>query len=103
MANSTQSANLEQTIALFNSSLASIDPEAALANIEAWQEQLKGTEIAETLGELKLAIDGGTRSGEVGSILSDLGRQVTAAAATQQGDAAARLQQLGQVLSNAMQ
>ncbi|MBD1843709.1 hypothetical protein H6F89_09910 [Cyanobacteria bacterium FACHB-63] len=102
MANSTQSANLDQTIALFNSDLVQIDPEAALANIEAWQAQLKGTELAETLGELKLAIDGGTRSGEIGSILSDLGKQATAAAATEQGEAATKLQQLGQILSNAM-
>lgn len=101
MANST--ANLDQTIALLQSGLVSIDPEAAVSNIEAWQEQLKGTDLAETLGELKLAIDGGIRSGEIGTILSHLGKQATAAASSQEGDAASKLQELGQLLSNAMQ
>lgn len=103
MANTTQSANLDQTIALLQSGLVSIDPEAAIANIEAWQAQLQGTELAETLGELKLAIDGGTRSGEVGTILSQLGKQAAAAAGSEQGDSASKLQQLGQILSTAMQ
>ncbi|HTL89033.1 MAG TPA: hypothetical protein VL134_06510, partial [Leptolyngbya sp.] len=72
MTDTAGTANLDETIALLQSGLASIDPEAALAAIEAWQEQVKGTQIAETLGELKLAIDGGVRSGEIGAILSAL-------------------------------
>jgi len=103
MANPTQSANIDETIALLQSGLVSIDPEAAIANIEAWQAQLKGTELAETLGELKLAIDGGIRSGEIGSIMAHLGKQATAAASTEQGGSASKLQQLGQLLSSAMQ
>ncbi len=102
MADKTQTVDLDTTIALLKSGLVSIDPEAAIANIEAWQAQVHGTEIAETLGELKLAIDGGIRSGEIGSILSHLGKQAAAAAGSQQGDAAAKLQQLGQLLSSAM-
>ncbi|MBW4441503.1 MAG: hypothetical protein KME10_09775 [Plectolyngbya sp. WJT66-NPBG17] len=103
MENMTQSATLDETIALLQSGLVSIDPEAAIANIEAWQQQVIGTDMAETLGELKLAIDGGVRSGEIGSILSHLGKQAAAAAETQEGDSASKLQQLGELLSNAMQ
>ena len=102
MTDTTRTSDLDATIALLQSGLVSIDPEAALTNIEAWQKQVHGTEIAETLGELKLAIDGGTRSGEIGSILSHLGRQTSAAAGSQQGDAASKLQQLGEMLSNAV-
>lgn len=102
MENTTESGTLDQTIALLQSGLVSIDPEAAIANIEAWQKQLVGTEMSETLGELKLAIDGGIRSGEIGSILSHLGKQAAAAAGTQEGNSASKLQQLGELLSNAM-
>ncbi|MCU0549871.1 MAG: hypothetical protein MUC48_11040 [Leptolyngbya sp. Prado105] len=102
MTNPTQTADLDATIALLKNNLASIDPEAAIANIEAWQQQLMGTEIAETLGELKLAIDGGIRSGEIPSILSDLGNQTASAAGSQEGSSASKLQELGQLLSNAI-
>lgn len=103
MADTAQTANMNDTIALLQSGLVSIDPEAAVANIESWQEQLKGTPFAETLGELKFAIDGGIRSGEIGSILSDLAKQVNHAAQSQEGEVATQLQQLAQVLSGAMQ
>lgn len=102
MTNPTQTANLEATIALLKNGLTSIDPEAAIANIEAWQQQLQGTEIAETLGELKLAIDNGVRSGEIPGILADLGNQAASAAGSQEGNSASKLQELGQLLSNAM-
>jgi hypothetical protein len=102
MANQTQTADLDATIALLKNGLATIDPEAAIANIEAWQQQLTGTEIAETLGELKLAIDGGLRSGEIPTILSDLGQQAASAAGSQEGSSASKLQELGQLLSSIM-
>lgn len=100
MANQAQTADLDATIALLKNDLAKIDPEAAIANIEAWQQQLTGTEIAETLGELKLAIDGGVRSGEIPAILSALGNQVSSAVGSQEGSSASKLQELGQLLSN---
>lgn len=99
MTNQTQTANLEATIALLKNGLTSIDPEAAIANIEAWQQQLHGTEIAETLGELKLAIDSGVRSGEIPKILADLGNQTASAAGSQAESSATKLQELGQLLS----
>lgn len=102
MTNQTQIANLDATIALLKKGLTSIDPEVAIANIEAWQQQLQGTELAETLGELKLAIDNGVRSGEIPGILSDLGNQTASAAGSQEEDSASKLQELGQLLSNVM-
>lgn len=103
MAETTQTANLDATIALLQGGLTAIDPDAAIDNIEAWQQQLQGTEFAETLGELKLAIDGGIRSGEIGSILADLGSQVSRAASSQSGEVTTKLEQLGQLLSQASQ
>lgn len=101
MADTTQAANLDAVISMLQGGLSSIDPEAAVDAIEAWQQQLQGTELAETLGELKLAIDGGTRSGEIGTILRQLGSQASNAASAESGTAASKLQQLGQMLSEA--
>ncbi|MGG6266718.1 hypothetical protein ACQ4M3_10385 [Leptolyngbya sp. AN03gr2] len=103
MANTTETANIDETIALLQSGLVSIDPDVAVDMIESWQQQLKGTEFAETLGELKLAINGGIRSGEIGSIMADLGKQLNTAASSQEGEVASKLQQLAQVISSAMQ
>ena len=57
------------------------------------------TEIAETLGELKLAIDGGIRSGEISSIMRDLGTQTNLTAGSQSGEVSSKLEQLAQILS----
>lgn len=103
MTETTQTANLDSTIAMFQGGLTAIDPEVAIPQIEAWQQQLQGTEIAETLGELKLALDGGVRSGEIGTILADLGAQVSRAASSQSGEVSTKLEQLGQLLSQANQ
>jgi hypothetical protein len=103
MTETTQTANLDATIALLQGGLTAIDPDAAIENIETWQQQLQGTEIAETLGELKLAIDGGVRSGEISTILADLGSQVSRAASSQSGQTGTKLEQLGQLLSQASQ
>ncbi len=102
MADMTQTVDLDSTIAALQSGITSLPPEAAISAIESWQSQLQGTEIAETLGELKMALDGGSSSSTpVSEILSDLGSQTTAAAGTVTGDAMSKLQQLGQLLSQA--
>lgn len=102
MADMTQTVDLDSTIAALQSGITSLPPEAAISAIESWQSQLQGTEIAETLGELKMALDGGSAgSSSVGEILSDLGAQTASAAGTASGDAASKLQQLGQLLSQA--
>lgn len=102
MADMTQTVDLDSTIAALQSGITSLPPEAAISAIESWQSQLQGTEIAETLGELKMALDGGSSSSTpISEILSDLGSQTTAAAGTVTGDAMSKLQQLGQLLSQA--
>ncbi len=102
MADMTQSVDLDSTIAALQSGITSLPPEVAVSAIESWQSQLQGTEIAETLGQLKMALDGsGTGSSSLGQILSDLGSQTATAAGTTSGDAMSKLQQLGQLLSQA--
>jgi ABC-type transporter Mla subunit MlaD len=102
MADMTQTVDLDSTIAALQSGITSLPPEAAIGAIESWQQQLQGTEIAETLGELKLALEGGGKSGAaIGEIIADLGSQTASAASTASGDAASKLEQLGQLLSQA--
>lgn len=102
MADTTQSVDLDSTIAALQSGITSLPPEAAVSVIESWQSQLQGTEVAEMLGQLKMALTGGGAGGSsVGQILSELGSQTTASAETTSGDAMSKLQQLGQLLSKA--
>ncbi len=102
MADMTQTVDLDSTIAALQSGITSLPPEAAISAIESWQSQLQGTEIAETLGELKMALDGSsTSNSSISEILSDLGTQTASAGGTASGDAASKLQQLGQLLSQA--
>lgn len=100
MADTTQSVDIDSTIAALQGGLTSVPPEAAVSVIESWQQQLQGTEIAETLGQLKLALTSGG-GGNVASILADLGSQTTAAAGSANGEPASKLQKLGQLLSQA--
>ncbi|MCY7276080.1 MAG: hypothetical protein LH702_20655 [Phormidesmis sp. CAN_BIN44] len=102
MADMTKTVDLDSTIAALQGGITSLPPEAAVSAIESWQSQLQGTEIAETLGELKMALEGsGTGSSSLGEILSDLGSQTTTSAGTATGGAMSKLQQLGQLLSKA--
>ncbi len=102
MADSTQTVDLDSTIAALQGGITSLPPEAAVGAIEGWQSQLQGTEIAETLGQLKMALEGsGTGGSSIGGLLSDLGSQTTTSAGTVTGDAMSKLQQLGQLLSQA--
>ena len=102
MADMTQSVDLDSTIAALKSGITSLRPEAAVSTIESWQSQLQGTEIAETLGQLKIALSGGGTTGPaIGKILSDLGSQTATSAGTTSGDAMSKLKQLGQLLSQA--
>ncbi|MCY7273191.1 MAG: hypothetical protein LH702_05465 [Phormidesmis sp. CAN_BIN44] len=102
MADMTKTVDLDSTIAALQGGITSLPPEAAVSAIESWQSQLQGTEIAETLSELKMALEGsGTGSSSIGEILSDLGSQTTTSAGTATGDAMSKLQQLGQLLSKA--
>jgi hypothetical protein len=102
MPDNTQTVDIDSTIAALQGDLTAISPEAAVSTIEAWQQQLQGTEIGETLGQLKLALTGGSvGAAAVSDLLADLGSQTLMAANAASGDVAAKLQRLGQLLSQA--
>ncbi len=99
-----QTADLNSTISALQGGLTSLPPEAALANIESWQEQLKGAapEVASALGELKTALSSGNASGQsIAQVLKKLGTQTSDAGKSAGGDAGSQLQQLGQMLTQA--
>lgn len=97
-------ADLNSTISALKGGLTSIPAEAAVANIDSWQSQLKDAapEVASTLGELKTALTGGGASGSsVGELLKKLGTQASSAGASAGGDAGKQLQELGTMLTQA--
>ncbi|HEY9845208.1 MAG TPA: hypothetical protein V6D03_03335 [Candidatus Caenarcaniphilales bacterium] len=97
-----QIADLDSTISALQGGLTSVPPEAAISNIESWQQQLQGTEIASALEQLKTALTSGNASGQsVGQLLAQLGKQTADSASGASGDAANKLQQLGQILTQA--
>ncbi|OKH28095.1 hypothetical protein [Chroogloeocystis siderophila] len=95
-------ADLDTTISALQGGLTSIPAEAALANIESWQEQLKDAapEIASALGELKSQLASGNASG-IAQALKQVGSKTTEAAASAGGEAGTKVQQLGQMLTQA--
>lgn len=96
------SADLDATIAALQAGLTSIPPEQAVAVIESWQQQLKGMDLADDLGELKAALTGGGGGGaSLSSILTDLGEDTGETASSASGEVAAKLKQLGSLLSQA--
>lgn len=100
----SQIADLDSTISALQSGLTSLPLEAAVANIEIWQQQLQGTvpEIASTLGELKSILSSGNTHGQsIAEVLKKLGTQTSDAGASAGGDAGRKVQQLGQVLAQA--
>lgn len=97
-----QTADLDSTISALQSGLTSLPAEAAVANIESWQQQLQGAapEIASTLGELKTALTSGDAQ-SIAQTLKKLGTQTSDAGTSTGGAAGSQVQQLGQMLSQA--
>ncbi len=95
------SADLDATIAALQQGLTSIPPEQAVAVIESWQQKLQGLDLAEDLGELKAALTGTGDGASLSSILTDLGEDTAETASGASGDVAAKLKQLGSLLSQA--
>lgn len=98
-----QAADLSSTISALQGGLTSLPPEAALANIESWQQQLQGAapEIASTLGELKSALSGSGNGQSIAQVLQKLATQTTDAGTSTGGEAGSQVQQLGQMLTQA--
>ncbi len=102
MADSTRTVDVDTTIGALQQGLTSVPVEEAIAIIESWQQQLQGSDLAEDLGDLKQAL----LSGDVASIaqiMSDLGEDTSDAAANATGDVAVKVEQLGELLSEAGQ
>ncbi|MER3434452.1 MAG: hypothetical protein C4288_13755 [Leptolyngbya sp. ERB_1_1] len=102
MADSIRAIDVDTTIAALQQGLTSIPVEQAIAVIESWQQQLQGTDLAEDLGDLKAALSEGDVSA-ISEILTDLGEDTSEAAAEATGDVAVKVEQLGELLSQAGQ
>ncbi|GAP94374.1 hypothetical protein [Leptolyngbya sp. NIES-2104] len=102
MADSVRTVDVDTTIAALQQGLTSIPVEQAIAVIESWQQQLQGTDLAEDLGDLKAALTQGDASA-ISQILTDLGEDTSEAAADATGDVAVKVEQLGELLSQAGQ
>lgn len=98
----TQNVDLDTTISALRRGLTSIPVDQAIAVINSWQQQLSGTDLAEDLDELKLAItsNNGDRSA-LADILIDLGEDTSDAATNLSGDVAAKVKQLAKLLTEA--
>ncbi len=94
--------DVDTTIAALQQGLTVIPVEQAIAVIESWQQQLQGTDLAEDLGDLKAALSQGDVS-SISQILTDLGEDTSEAAAEATGDVAVKVEQLGELLSQAGQ
>ncbi|MBD1858865.1 MULTISPECIES: hypothetical protein [Leptolyngbya] len=102
MADSLRTIDVDTTIAALQQGLTAIPVEQAIAVIESWQQQLQGTDLAEDLGDLKQALTDGDTS-TIAQILSDLGEDTSEAASEATGDVAVKVEQLGELLSQAGQ
>ncbi|MGG6264626.1 hypothetical protein ACQ4M3_15220 [Leptolyngbya sp. AN03gr2] len=100
MADSVRTIDVDTTIAALQQGLTSIPVEQAIAVIESWQQQLQGTDLAEDLGDLKAALQQGDAS-MISQIMIDLGEDTSEAAADATGDVAVKVEQLGELLSQA--
>ncbi|MBE9013803.1 hypothetical protein IQ250_26810 [Pseudanabaenaceae cyanobacterium LEGE 13415] len=100
MADSIRTIDVDTTISALQQGLTSIPVEEAIAVIESWQQQLQGTDLAEDLGDLKAALQQGDASA-ISQIMIDLGEDTSEAAADATGDVAVKVEQLGELLSQA--
>ena len=96
---------VDGTNAAIGTDIMALPMDAAMSNIDGWIAKLQGDQFAEirsTLEMLKLDLAAQPMDGaKIGSTLSTLGEQTTAAAATASTSSQAGLQQLGATLSAA--
>lgn len=102
MTDSIRTIDVDSTIAALQQGLTSIPAEDAIAVIESWQQQIEGSDLAEDLGELKLALQSGD-SAAIAELLVDIGEDTSESAASATGDVAMKVEQLGELLSQAGQ
>ncbi len=101
-----QQEHLDTTIEALSGDLTKIKPADALEVISTWRRALGQssdaalTEVSETLGELRNALDNKSLDGKkIGGILSRLGEQTSACAKAADAAYSAKLTQLGNALS----
>ena len=101
----TSTAELDQTISALQGGLTSVPPATAVSVIESFETQVKSlgaTQIASGLAELKQLLTSGSATGPaIGKVLSQLGEQTASSASGADATVAAKLKQLGELLSKA--
>ncbi|MBD1843422.1 hypothetical protein H6F89_08435 [Cyanobacteria bacterium FACHB-63] len=99
--------DIDQVISALKGGLTSVPADTAVQVIDGFEQQVRGlgaTEIANNLVKLKsLLTSGGGSQQEIGQTLSQLGSQTSAAASGADSELTGKLQELGQLLSNAGQ
>ena len=104
MPETTRAADFDRTIELLQQDLASVDLALALHYMTQWENQLEGTEIFRDLMELKQSLLDGNLT-ELETLLHHLSEETIAMAhvAYEDGEAeiAAKIEQIGQLLSQA--
>lgn len=98
----TQNIDIDTTISTLQQDLTSIPVEQAIAVIDAWKQQLQGSDLAEDLEQLKLALTRGTNDGStIAEILAQLSEDTSDASDNVSREVAPKVQQLAQMLSQA--
>ena len=105
MTAASSTTELDQTISALQGGLTSVPPATAVSVIDSFYQQaqdLGASEIASNLSSLKQLLTSGNATGpEIGQVLTQLGSQTTSAASSADGAVSGKLQQLGQLLSEA--
>lgn len=100
----TSTSELDQTISALKGGLTSVPPETAVSTIDSFEQQVRGlgaTEIADGLTNLKQLLTSGGSGSAISQALSQLGSQTTSAASSADASLTSKLQELGQLLSQA--
>jgi ABC-type transporter Mla subunit MlaD len=101
----SSTAELDQTISALQGGLISVPPATALSVIDSFERQVQDlgkNEIAIHLSALKqLLRSGNATSPDIGKVLTQLGEQTTLAASSADTNVSSKLQQLGQLLTQA--
>lgn len=97
-----QNIDLDTTLAALQHDLKSLPSEEALAILNAWHDQFKGTDLDDDLKQVKEAITKDGRTGvSLGHALINLGATTAAIAADTDDETAVKLQQIAALLSEA--
>ena len=102
MADLGQTADIDTTIAALEQGITAIPVEQAITLLESWQQQLKGLDIADDLGELQKALRKQKSADAIANILVDLGEDTAEELAIETSeDVAAKIRQLASLLTQA--